>query len=403
MLLSDGFFSGSRIARAAPLPTRPQCGSCSLHKRCENPKAPVTGEGRRNVLIVMENPEDAKGRDLLRRVLAAMGFDLGEDAWLTSSVICEPPRGRKPTAEEALACRPNLVKAIERLQPHTIIPLGATAVRSVLAEVWRKDVGAMGRWTGWDIPCQDLNAWVCPTWPPGYVRHEDDVVLNRQFRDHLAAAVAHTGRPWPTGPPKWGETVRRVTKPSKAATWLRKAATATQGALAWDYETNCLKPDGDDARIISCAVAWGRREPERCIAFPWHGEAVEAMGALLRSPVPKIAANIKFEDRWTRKAFGHRVRGWAWDTVLAAHVLDNRPGVSSVKFQALVRLGVTPWNDRVEQFLKTKGDVQFNRVLEEIDTMDLLRYNGLDALHEFRVACDQVRELDYPWPWKENR
>jgi len=194
--------------------------------------------------------------------------------------------------------------------------------------------------------------------------------------------------------------VRQVLDPAKAAKWLRQAATRTTGAVAWDYETNMLKPDGPDARIVSCAIAWGRTEPERCIAYPWHGEAIQATGELIRSPIPKIASNLKFEDRWTRKEFGHHVRGWAWDTMLAAHVLHNRPAITSVKFQAFVRLGMPVWNDKTERFLKSKGDAGVNQILREIEIGDLLLYNGLDALIEFRVAIDQMRELEHPIPWR---
>ena len=405
-----GFFAGSRIHRPAPPSHLPQCGTCGLHATCKHPRMPVTGGGGRGVLFVAEAPaaqEDEKGIQLtgragevLRRVLARCGFDLEKDGWKTNAVICHPPRSRKPTTAEVACCYPNLAKVIKEYNPQVIIPLGGSAVAAVVGGIWRRDVGPVERWVGWRIPCQQYNAWVCPTWHPAHIIREDDPVLTRQFQQHIAAAVTYTARPWGTDVPEWGADVRRVHDPAKAAAWLQRAAKMPQGAIAWDYETNMLKPDGPDAQIVSCAVAWGRTEPEKCIAFPWHGAAVGAMRTLLRSPIPKIASNLKFEDRWTRKEFGHRVRGWAWDTMLAAHVCDNRPGITSVKFQAFVRCGAPVWNDKVEQFLKTKGTENANAILREIDIDDLLLYNGLDALLEFRVACDQIRELGYPWPWR---
>lgn len=370
----------------------------------------VAGRGGRRVLFVGEAPgarEDNDGKPFvgkagqrLRRTLRALKFDLDDDGWATNALICRPPKNRRPTSAEVLYCRPNLVQTIKDLEPEVIVPLGGAAVAAVLGPIWGEAPGGISRWAGWRIPCQALNAWVCPTWHPSYIMREDDAVLDRQFKDHLREAVGLGRRPWPAGPPRWADDVRRVVSPASAARWLRKATTATTGAVAWDYETNMLKPDGPDARIVSCAVAWGRARPERCIAFPWHGEAVRAMGELIRSPVPKVASNLKFEDRWTRKAFGHRVRGWAWDTMLAAHVCDNRRAITSVKFQAFVRLGVPTWNDHIEPFLKTKGCAEANAVLEQIDVQDLLLYNGLDALLEFRVAVDQIAELGYPLPWR---
>jgi len=404
-----GFFAGSRVVQGQPTHSIPRCGACGLHKKCNSPKMPVTGNGARGVLFVAEAPgerEDKEGTQLigkagerLRRVLRSLRFDLDKDGWKTNSITCRPPRNRKPTTAEVLHCSPNLNKAIRSLKPKVIIPMGAAAVAGVVGPVWKKDPGPMGRWAGWCIPCNELNAWVCPTWHPSYILREDDKVLDRQFKKHLKAAIEHDEHPWPTGPPTWAAAVQRVADPGKAARWLRKAASTRIGAVAIDYEANMLKPEGPDAKIVSCAVAWGRREPERCIAFPWHGDAIKAMGELLRSPVPKIASNIKFEDRWTRKAFGHRVRAWVWDTMLAAHVADNRPWITSVKFQAFVRLGVGVWNEKIEPFLKTKGTETVNRILEEINIEDLLLYNGLDALLEFYVATDQIRELGYPLPW----
>jgi uracil-DNA glycosylase family 4 len=405
-----GFFAGSRLHHVAPTRLLPQCGVCGLFQRCQSPKMPVAGNGNCSVLFIGEAPgadEDDQGRPFvgkagkrLRQVLKSLQFVLDDDGWVTNALICRPPKNRKPTSAEVGYCRPNLLAVIKELQPIVIVPLGAVAVSAVIGSLWSEDVGVISRWTGWRIPCQQLNAWVCPTWHPSYLLRENDPVLDRQFEAHLTTAIGLADRPWPVGPLDWAADVQRVLDPVRAAKWLRQAVGCCSGAVAWDYETNMLKPDGPDARIVSCAVAWGRREPERCIAFPWYGEAVTAMGELLRSPMPKIASNLKFEDRWTRKEFGHRVRAWAWDTMLAAHVADNRPSITSVKFQAFVRLGVPLWNDRIEPFLKTRGDETVNRILREIEIEDLLTYNGLDALHEFRVAVDQINELGFAIPWR---
>ena len=407
--MGRGFFAGSQLQQQAPRRALPQCGACKLHRKCRSAKLSVRGDGKLSVLVVGPAPtqdDDAAGMhwaDTTRLAKAlGKGVDPDRDLWFANALACHPvAKGyqRQPTSAEVGYCRPNITKIIRELRPQVIIPMGASAVNSVLGSVWGEDVGQMERWAGWQIPSQDLNAWVCPTWHPNHLVAKDDQVLERQFDAHITQALACQGVPWPNGAPNWAANVEHVTDPMRAARWLRKCATRQTGAIAWDYETNMLKPDGPDAKIVSCAVAYGHRSPERAIAFPWVGEAVVAMGELLRSPVPKIASNLKFEDRWTRKAFGHRVRAWAWDTMLAAHVADNRPAITSVKFQAFIRHGVPVWNDKIEPFLKSKGDEQVNRILQEIDMDDLLRYNGLDAWLEFMVAADQCNELGVPLPW----
>lgn len=403
-----GFFAGSTLVSGPPVRSLPQCGACGLHQRCTTPKMAVAGNGGKRVLFVGEAPtkdDDERGKHFagksgqhLRNVLRGLQFDLDNDGWSTNAIICRPAGGT-PTPAQVGFCRPNIVKTINALKPDVIVPMGTAAVNAVVGSIWKEDVEGIGRWAGWRIPCQALNAWVCPTWSALQVLRDEDEVLARQFKQHLAWAVAQTAPPWPKGPPRWADDVVKIHDPHKAAAWLRKCATMRQGAIAWDYECNMLKPDGDDARTVTCSVAWGRTEPEKCIAYPWHGEAITATQELIKSPIPKIASNLKYEDRWTRRWFGHRARAWAWDTMLAAHVCDNRPGITSVKFQAFVRLGMPVWNERVDPFLKTKGDVKVNAILREIDIDDLLQYNGLDSITEFRVAIHQMAELGYPIPW----
>lgn len=404
-----GFFTGSRLVRPTTRRTVAACGQCGLHKSCNLKRMPVIGTGKRRVLFVSETPstcEDegnggwsSKSGKFLRRTLGNLGFDLDSDAWGTWAVICKTPAARRPKVPEIKACAPNLLKAIRTLNPDVIIPLGSSAVRAVIGPLWKRDTGEIEKWAGWQIPCTELGAWVCPTWAPIALMRESNPVLDRQFKVHLRAAIAHEEAPGHVGPATTRSAVHCEPDVGKAARWLRKCCQQRSGAIAWDYETNCLKPDAAEAKIVSCSVAWGRTNVERCIAFPWHGEVIPAMSALLRSDLPKIASNLKFEDRWTHAKLGHGVKNWAWDTMIAAHVCDNRPGITSVKFQAFVRLGTAVWNDKVSPFLKSAPGRKLNRIFEEIDLMDLLLYNGLDSVEEFRVACAQIEELGAVRPW----
>ena len=108
---------------------------------------------------------------------------------------------------------------------------------------------------------------------------------------------------------------------------------------------------------------------------------------------------MKFEDRWTRTHLGHSVKNWKWDTMLAAHWMDNRRGITSVKFQAFVHLGISPWNPHIEKFLKSDSTREPNQITQEIEIRDLLIYNGLDSLIEFHVAIKQMQLTGYKRPW----
>ena len=88
------------------------------------------------------------------------------------------------------------------------------------------------------------------------------------------------------------------------------------------------------------------------------------------------------------------VRNWKWDTMLGAHTLDNRPGITSIKFQAFVMLGVDSWDWPIKPFLKMKnkgGNVP-NR-LKDAPLTTMLKYNGLDSLYEWHVAVKQMERF----------
>jgi hypothetical protein len=162
--------------------------------------------------------------------------------------------------------------------------------------------------------------------------------------------------------------------------------------LAFDYETTALKPDGPEAEIVSASLGWAAGDGVRAVSFPWVGEAIPAMKRLLHSKVPKIAHNMKFEERWTRKVFGRGVRNWYWDTMQAAHVLDNRRGITGLNFQAFVHFGQAPYDEDVKPFLKSIGPGKPNRI-RELKLADLLLYGGLDALLTFMLAQKQMKEM----------
>jgi uracil-DNA glycosylase family 4 len=310
---------------------------------------------------------------------------------------CRPPNNRTPTEEELDCCRPNLVKTIEELQPHTIIVLGEVALRQLINPWWHRDIGGIGRWAGFRIPLQSLNAWVCPTWHPSYLEREgakDGNVLQLWFSKHLESAFEKKERPWSIVP-NYQAIVEQALDPSSIMEEMKDYS----GMASFDYETNMLKPDNNKAACVSCSIAWGKGRVSRCIAYVMTAENKRLTRSFLRSPIPKIGASIKFEERWSLRHFGTRVRNWFWDTMLCAHVLDNRPGITSLDFQAFVRLGLPTYSAHISPLLKTKDGTTVNQILTEISTSELLKYNGLDAISEFEVAVSQMKELGQRPPW----
>lgn len=411
-----GFFHGSQLAQIKqPMSMVPKCGSCGFYKECESPKMKPEGRGRKSILIVSSFPgieEDNRGKQLIgnasrevQRALAKHNVDIKSDCVLTNALICRPPvKGKelltdKVTNNHVEWCRPNLIKTIKEMDPSVIILIGQEATTSVIGWLWKQNPGAIGKWAGWTIPSQELNAWICPTYNPTYVLRElqgkyKNPIPRLLYERHLGQAVALAGtRPWEEVP-NWCDDVEIVYDTDRAAKILRRMI-SKGGSVAVDYECNMLKPEGEDAQIVSCAVCWNDK---KTIAYPWTGAAVEATRELWRSPLPKIAANAKFEDRWTRKHLKTATRNWYFDTMLGAHAIDSREGTKSLKFQSFVELGMGDYNDHIEQFLGSKSSMEKNKIDTEIKLSDLLLYNGLDAMLEYKLARVQMQKIGYPFP-----
>lgn len=379
----------------------PKCGACGLYKKCESPRMPVSGQGKRKILVIAEAPgadEDKHGTQLigragqyLRSVLRDYGVELDRDCWKTNAIICRPPDNRKPSAKEIDYCRPNLNKTVDELKPRVILLLGDSAVNAAISPMWRENVGAVGRWIGWRIPSQKHKAWLCPTYHPSYIlRSEDDTqgpVIKLLFRRHVKNALQLDCEVPDLGDLK--DHIRVMFDTDKAAKNIRKMI-QKGGMVSFDYETNRLKPDSHLSEIVCCSVCW---RGKRTISYPWAGEAIKATKELLTSDLPKIGANTKFEDRWSRAKLGVAVENWKWDTVLSAHHLDNRGGISSVKFQALVRLGIPSYDGHIRPYLENcDPETGVNRI-KELNQHELLLYCGIDSFVEYKIAECQRQEM----------
>lgn len=365
----------------------PKCGACRLFKGCHSPKMEPYGQGRRKLLIVGEAPgedEDREGRPFvgkagayLRTVFKRLGFDMDRDAWTTNSLICRPPNNAKPDPKQISFCHPNLAKTLSNTPPRVVVTLGHSALASLMLSRW--SVSRLEQWIGWQIPFSPF--WVCPTYHPSYLLRVNDPSLNKSFENHLKAALRIEE------PPKEKEDLSSLIIISYDEDQVEKTLVAMDAVVSVDYETNCLKPEYPEAKIYSCAVSDG----QKTISYPWTPRSRKATGGILFSSRKKVAANMKFEERWTRKAFGRGVRNWDFDTMLAAHCLDNRSGICSLKFQAFVRLGVGPYNKHIEPFLEShKG--HYNRI-QQLSMESILLYGGIDALCEHRLATIQKKGL----------
>ena len=400
----SGFFSESVLKSSrtkAPVGRVPLCGSCGLFKTCLTPKMTAQGKGSGKVLVVLpphSGSDDTSGRllsgeagkytaSLLKRAIGPVG--MSRVVKFAPVLACH--RSRKPRPDDAAKCRPMLNRIIKETNPEIIVAIGPDAAASVTAIYGGPEKNIM-KTVGYQIPCRAGNCWILTANNPAYfMGRKDREVQESFFLEALSVIGPKMRRPYAVDVDHTKE-VLRVTSPTTAAKLIRRGMERTRVAAAFDYETNMLKPEHELAHIVSGAVCF---DGKKTLAYPMIGEAITATKELMVSDIPLIAANLKFEDRWTKTILGVRPRRWVWDTMLAAHALDNRTGVTGLKFQAWSAMGLAPWADHIAPFLEKDNPDGTNNI-HEIDMQDLLLYNGLDALYEYMLAMVQIKAMGYP-------
>ena len=192
--------------------------------------------------------------------------------------------------------------------------------------------------------------------------------------------------------PEEEKKVFAIYKPDQATRILKKFL--KEGLpFAFDYETSGKKPYAK-GHFIRCISICNNID----IAFVFEIFDDEdfriALKDLLTSDVKKIAHNIKFEALWTRIIFGYDLQEIYYDTMIAAHCLDNNRGASGLKYQVKSRYNIFDYEGTVDQYIHStdKCANSFNRI-SECPLDQLLLYCGFDSLFTFRLYNDQQEEM----------
>jgi DNA polymerase I-like protein with 3'-5' exonuclease and polymerase domains len=168
-----------------------------------------------------------------------------------------------------------------------------------------------------------------------------------------------------------------------------------QSLVAFDYETTGLKPQADGHRIICASVAISAHIVYVFMMPSTRAERKPFINLLANPKIRKMAHNMKFEETWSVVRLRQSVQSWEWDSMITAHILDNRPGINSLKFQAYVNFGVVDYSSDITPYLQSPGKSgnEPNTIDQLIKTKDgqdmLLKYCALDSIYEYRLAMLQ--------------
>jgi len=410
-----GFFKSSEIAakKLSNAPKVAQCGKCKLYKTCKSPYMKPTGKNKIRILHIAEAPgaiEDRRNEQLVgtvgqfyRRIWKRIGVNI-DDCVKTNANLCRPPNNEKPNKTRVLCCKPNLMQCIKEYNPHVIIPLGENALTSLIGHKFDKSLGGITKWRGFIIPDKEFNAWICPTFHPSYVTRETaPEYAEKLFIQDLKHAYKMLDVPLPKSVDHQGQ-IEFIKHHKDITHWLQLLVMGDVQLTAFDFEASGLKPHKDGHYIRTCAISCS---PDHCVAFPVPKSKDFRMWLtryLATNSIKKIVANLKFERDWSKWMFDIKINGIFFDTMIAAHFLDNRPKITSLDFNNYVNFGIEPYDRAVSKLLKTPNDAdanQFNRI-GEIDLESLMLYNGMDSKTEFMnalVMMDRIG-IDYSHLYK---
>jgi len=381
------------------------CFACGLWKGCKSPKMPVTGRGEKGMLVWAEAPgstEDERGEQLvgkagqlLRERLEELGVDLDRDCVKVNSIACRPPDNRTPSGKEMEYCRSRVWSQLRKAKPRLVLLLGGVALESFLRHRWREQLGGIFKWRGFAMPDQEVGAWICPTFHPSYVqRSQGQPAVDVIFKQDLKMALGMLDQPFPVIRNTENK-VRILNTEKEVEEQLKKVYEEKKGQLfAFDYETTGLKPYREGHRI-ACASFCVSMDESYAFMFPKEdGGAYKWWRKLLQSKrIRKTAHNMKFEHLWSSVILNIEVRGWEWCSMQAAHIQDNRYGITGLKTQVYLNFGILPYGDRVSPYLKSKGSANDFNSVGRCPENDLLTYCGLDSLYQYRLARRQMKSL----------
>ena len=373
------------------------CSLCGLYKSCNSPRLSQQGNFKKRILVVAEQPSEAddksskpfqdKSGRLLQRLLKNNGIDLFEDCLITFSLRCHAGDDYKNVNLDC--CRRLLLSTIKQYKPHLILAFGPSTIYSLIGDRIKKDLGTIQQWRGFQIPDQDLNAFICPLYSPDFIDTYKDDVGYTLWESDLKSALKCLEQPFPVFQTPEIDIIDDLS-----------VLNGIKDNIAIDFETTGIKPHGKGHRIISCAIADTKDHAYAFILPQTRKDLRPLLNLFEDENVGKIGHNIKFEQMWSEVTLRQSINNWIHDTMLTTHLLDNRPRITGLKFQTYVNFGVIDYASEVEAWIKTKNSNStndMNNIMEFImqpGGLDkLLTYNGWDSVCTYRLYEKQYVEF----------
>jgi len=420
--MNQGFFSEEEkvikrgdeklhIKRVANIKTG--CSSCGLSTTCNSPKMGVQGEGKKQILIIMDHISSADDESgiylssvsgIIIRNIFNKYLNIDEDCWITSAVQCYSEKKLKGL--QLKACANKIKKIVADLQPAVIVTLGKNSIDALIQYKMTGRLSGLSLtdWARCTIPDQEYKSFICPTWDGSYLlanRGGTDPVILRQMKAHIKEAVRLSTVPFYIAPGYSSEVI--IIDNVKDALEIVEEFILYKKQFSFDYETTGIKPHREGHEIVCASISDGAF----AWAFPFFNdeEFRDTWARLMLCSAGKIIHNAKYESIWTliragyNNTKGARVKNIIADTMLDAHVIHNKKK-TNLKFHVYVNFGIAGYDAAIDPYMEPSqeekdkyGANAFNR-MKEAPVKEMLLYNGLDSLFEYKLWELQKGRLD---------
>lgn len=375
--------------------TRPQgklltCAKCGLYQYARNPKMGVSGKGKKKILNItgyMTDTEDFKNKRwttdagrFLKLEYRKLGIDIEEDCWNYSATQCY---SKDANGFSISCCRSHVRGLIDKYKPDLIVAFGEQALESLCGDRVKSFSSSLTRWRGFHIPDRHYKAYITPILHPEVVLEEDQEQFYTIFRQDLESALTCLNKEFPKN--------QEYEKQVEIIDDLSLLSNLKEGKIAFDIESTGLAPYDKGHRIISASLC---DEDEKCYSFlipKTYKEKEYLLNILQSDKYEIIIQNTAFERKWVKEKFRLEIANYGIDTQLAQHIVNNARGITGLKFQSYVYLGMESYDTAVEDYIKSDDNKNPNAknkmlLMAKENPEELLLYGGLDTLLTMKIA-----------------
>lgn len=378
----------------------PNCSACMLRK---DTRLQLFGAGGKKILILLD-AQDASQQSLktygtgekfsvIKDILEQYGIDIAEDCWTSSVVQCFT---LEPAEKNAICCKPLTDRLINTLKPTLIIAFGELCAK-VLLDGLITDGIYLDRVHGVVHNSRTYGCNIMFTYmphKPTYNTTVDDLIIRRDI--HRAVISLHSKRrQW-----KDEKSCVRILGEDAAIAQLEDCIkNPVKRFAALDYETNSLRPYNKNAKVLSMAISESANDS---FSFQLTEKVIPHMVRYWQTEhIMKIAHNTAFERMWTAVKLHVLPVNLKVDTMILMHVLDNRETTFlSIKFLAPMLLGCGSWDGFISRYIDATREDKIGygsyalNAMEQAPVRQLLLYNGIDSLVEYRVFIELMELLN---------